>query len=154
MLLSENFVEIIIQAKENFSKVAGQLFTYSATKYKFEILKKEGSTNEYQRRWLFLLVVAVNLILRILYYKLVHENDKNSYTSGNLNLCIFQLVLVVATTEHFRLRGCFPDAYLSSLNSVISIERNFNDGKLQKYNFQNTHLNLFWFQKFPFSLKT
>lgn len=73
MLLSEKFLKVICEANKASPNLTGQLFAYIAKIDQFQMVKSHGPRNVFQKRWIFLIFVAVNMLLRIIDYKVVME---------------------------------------------------------------------------------
>lgn len=138
MLFSKGFCKIIVEANQASITLAGQLFLYNEKTNKFDILKKHGRLNAYQKRWILILIVLASICLRILDYKLLAKKDYNCNSSAKYKLALMMLVLVFVVAEHFRVRGFFAKDYLSFLNAAAFIERKYDKGNLLKhYNYKH-----------------
>ncbi len=129
MLLSNGFFKIVIEANEASPRIAGQMFGYNADTSKFDTLEKRGSKNSYIKRWIFLQIVSVIILLRIVDYKMLAKKSSNENAAAKSNLCTMMLFIVLTAAEHYRIRGFNADDYLCFINAATFLERKYDDGK-------------------------
>lgn len=136
MILDENFVEILIDANQMSSKVAGHLFTFNVQKKCFKLRNNDGARTGFKRRSMFLFLNSSALLLRILSIQFIPstETDKDNLNT-EMNLCIMMLFICILPAERYRVRGNFPEYFVGFFNAVIQVETTLIKGNIfQKIN--------------------
>lgn len=129
MLLSEHFVVILAHANKTFPKVAGQIFTYNTKKKIFEVNNKDKATKGFQMRSIFLFSNAAAILLRIIStYFQANDESSQSKMKTEMNLCMMMLYGCIVPAERYRVRGYFPENFVTFFNQVIQVETRQNQG--------------------------
>lgn len=125
MILSDNFLKILIRVYKISPTICGQLFTFSETSHQFEILDKKNVTNGYKVRSFICFLVSLEFLARAITLKV---SDTENKFIVDTNVCLMMTFIGVAATEHYRIRGSFPTNFLSFFNGAISIEKKYMRG--------------------------
>lgn len=129
MLLSENFLEIWVQAHKTSPKIVGQLLLYNETSKSAKILPEnkatEHTTKGFKLRWIFLLSIQLSMLLRILDLKFSPNYENKTV---EINLCAMMLFICVETSEGYRVWAYNPNLFLSFFNNIFLFERKHNAG--------------------------
>lgn len=131
MILAENFLQVLIQANEMSPFIAGQLFTFQAKTQKFKVLNKNQIINGFQVRWLLFLVISFTFLFRIM-LSLSNANNHNMNTTVvEVNVSIMMVVITLIASDRYRIRGSYPEDFVSFFNGTMEIEQKYSKGKPQ-----------------------
>lgn len=129
MLLTENFIDIVLKANRVSSKIAGCLLAYDIERNIVEIPNKDVVKARYRMRAKFLFLNAAFLFTRAVSIQLqMSAKTKQSQLNTNLKLCIMMMFACISTAERYRVRGNFPEDYGMFLNRLLQVERDFING--------------------------
>ncbi len=131
MILTYNFLQILVQATKMSTKISGQLFYYTEKYHKFSLVEKQSTMHGFRARWIFLLVIAFTFVFRILKLNLFPANKED--TSSILmetNICILITTLFVVASERYRVRSSHTEDLVSFINGVIAFENNHMKGTM------------------------
>lgn len=121
MLLSENLLEIWVDAHKTSPKIAGQLLFYNKTKNLAQPFSENKSTKKgFKFRMIFLQAIMASVLLRILDLKLQSNLDTKTV---EINLCLMMLFMCGLLSEGYRIWAYYPNVFLSFFNNLISFER-------------------------------
>ncbi len=125
MPVLEKFLEIIIQANNSSPKITGRLFAYNTSKNKFELASSKSAKIEFRNRWIFLLLNAAAILLRILDAKFLNAHQVGILNKTvEINICVTLCFICIVIGEGYRIRAKYPEDYLSFLNKTIEMELN------------------------------
>ncbi len=126
---ANSFLKIFTRANQQSPKVAGQLFTYNAKYNKFEIVERQGAANKFKARWIFLQIISATMILRVVDIRLLSQNEsRDGNKVAQQNMCIMMFLMCALTGERYKIRGRFPQDYISYFNGVIEFEKKYIKG--------------------------
>lgn len=122
-MLTENFIDVLVNANQWSPKLAGKLIKYNDHKKCFEIYDKNCIKKGYKIRSLFLLFNATALLLRILVINFPRKFQSSKSTNNtDMNLCFMMLLICIVPAERYRVRGKFPDEFATFFNQIIRFE--------------------------------
>lgn len=129
MRLTGNFIQILVEANKWSTTIAGQLFRYNANR-KYFAGSDEKNQKWFKVRSIFLLFNAAAVILRMLImsYSTVLQTDK-SYNRSDMSLCVMMLFICLVPAERYRVRGNFPEEFITFFNQVIQVQTIETRGK-------------------------
>lgn len=129
MLLTGNFIQILVEANKWSTTIAGQLFTYNASR-KYFVDSDAKNQKTFKVRSMFLLLNAAAVILRMLIMSnsTVLQTDK-SYNRSDMSLCVMMLFICLVPAERYRVRGNSPEDFIAFFNQVIQVETIETRGK-------------------------
>lgn len=147
MLLSENFLEILSNANQDFPSISGQLFSYQATTRQTRIIQGRAR-NGFRARWILLLCVATVMLVQILDNQFLTSdaNDISSSKTVKQKMCIMMIFICILTGERYRIRAQYPQEYVSFFNGAVGVEKNYLQGNIPKIlNFEFININILFY---------
>lgn len=132
MIVSQKFLKLLVQAMNLYSLICGQLFTFDVRRQKFVILDKPGAMLGFKARSVLLLLVSITSFIRVIKLMLsnVHIDNSNN-TAVEINISIMLIVINIAASEYYRLRGDYPEDFVTFMNGAMGIEKKYMNGKLK-----------------------
>lgn len=126
MLLTHNFLKILIQGYQTSPTIVGQLLAYNDKHEKFEITSNQVGL---KIRWILLDFMALLTVTRILDLKLnLSKAERVANSPVETNLCIMMLFIFVVIGERYRIRGTNPNDFVSFLNGALQMEKFYEKG--------------------------
>lgn len=131
MILTEKLLKILIQSNKISPIIVGQLFTFVTKGHKFATVDGYRATNGFKIRWILLLCISFTFLLRFFMLKLC-ESSKNSpnVTVMESSVCIMMAFISLVGSERYRIRGLYPQNFVSFFNGAMIIERKYATGIL------------------------
>lgn len=132
MLLTGNFIEILVEVNKWSTKIAGQLFTYNVTRKCFVDWDKQNKKLFTIRSiFLFFNTAAVLLRMLIMNFSTVNQTDKSKHIT-DMSFCVMMLFVCLVPAERYRVRGTFPEEFVTFFNQIIQVETIETQGKNPK----------------------
>ncbi len=129
MLLTENFLSVIIRAYQISPNIAGQQLIYNFENQKFEAIHELSTLNGLKRRFILFCLITIATIIRIIGLKLKMKAPRETNVSVETNICIMILFMFTVVAERYRIRGKFPNDFVDFLNGVIVTEKSYGISK-------------------------
>lgn len=127
MLLSENFLDIVITNYNASQKFGGKMLTYNSKTGTFEAIHRKWIQDGLKLRSILFGLITVAMGIRILDLKLKATEGKAS-ASVETNLSIMMLLIFLLITERYRHRSKFPNYFVNFLNGAIKMEKFYGRG--------------------------
>lgn len=127
---------ILIQANQICPKLAGLILQLNnGPTQTIKIIPGKTAKVKILIRWFILIFLAFLLLLRTL--NLIMDKTENKLNASNkvyINVCVLTFFVFMVTAERYRIRGYFSNHFVSFVNSLFLMEKEYFKGK-NKLNF-------------------
>ncbi len=130
MLLTENFVQVIIHGYQISPNIAGQQLIYNLQNQTFGAIFERGHIYGLKRRCILFSLLTIATIIRIIDLKRqMKAQNLEGRPSVETNISIMMMFMFVVTAERYRTRSKFPNDFVDFLNGAMVIEKTYGNGK-------------------------
>lgn len=138
MLVTENFLQTVIQGYQESPKIAGQLLIYNYKNQKFEKVLQKRAQIGLKIRFIVFYFLTLATVVRIMDSNLqMKGNERKGNPIVETNMCIMVLFVFVLFAERYRSRSESPGDFIDFLNGAILLEQKCERGKYLKNIFEH-----------------